>query len=221
MTLHRFLRSFRERPRLLSSAVLGVAVGWLVPDALAHSTATRALIGWNVFALLYLALAIRMMWCAKHEHILANAVRQDDGRYTVLTLVMLSSGAVLAAVGTQLADVRAMHGVVRSAHLALAALTVLSAWFFTQTSFALHYAHDFFLARRCGRAETLAFPGTPDPRYFDFLYFACVIGTSAQTADVSFTSSASRAVGLGHCVQAFFFNTMVLALTINIAAGLF
>ena len=54
----------------------------------------------------------------------------------------------------------------------------------------------------------------------DFFYFACVIGTSGQTADVAFATSALRRVGTLHCVLAFFFNTTLLALTINVAAGL-
>jgi hypothetical protein len=60
-----------------------------------------------------------------------------------------------------------------------------------------------------------------DCRYLDFVYFSCVIGTSGQTADISFYGSALRATGLLHCVLAFFFNTAIFALAINIAAGLF
>jgi uncharacterized membrane protein len=72
-----------------------------------------------------------------------------------------------------------------------------------------------------GRPDVLQFPGTADPTYGDFFYFAAVIGTSGQTADVAFTSSKLRRIGVLHCILAFFFNTTVLALTINIAAGLF
>lgn len=217
----RLVRSLRARPRLVSSAALGLAVGLVLPHAVAGSAATRALLGWNVFALLDLALALRMMARTRSEQIIHDALRQDDGRVAVLVLVLLSSVAVLAAVGTQVAAARALQGWVRGAHLALAALTVFSSWAFTQASFALHYAHEFFLARRRGQPDGLQFPGTPDPAYLDFLYFACVIGTSGQTADVAFTASAMRPLGLAHCLHAFFFNTMVLALTINIAAGLF
>ena len=60
-----------------------------------------------------------------------------------------------------------------------------------------------------------------EPGYGDFFYFACVIGTSGQTADVVFNGSALRPVGTLHCILAFFFNTTVLALTVNIAASLF
>jgi len=68
--------------------------------------------------------------------------------------------------------------------------------------------------------EGLIFPGTSLPDYADFLYFSCVIGTSAQTADVSFSSSVLRRIGTVHCILAFFFNTTILALTINIASDL-
>lgn len=87
--------------------------------------------------------------------------------------------------------------------------------------FALHDAHDFYLARSRGEPDALLFPGTADPGYRDVLYFACVIGTSGQTADVSFNGSTLRSVGTLHGVLAFFLNTTVLALAINIAAGLF
>ncbi|MBP7395112.1 MAG: DUF1345 domain-containing protein, partial [Zoogloea sp.] len=66
----------------------------------------------------------------------------------------------------------------------------------------------------------LQFPGETDPDYGDFLYFAAVIGTSGQTADVSFASRPMRRIGLLHCVLAYAFNTTLLALTINIASGL-
>ena len=64
------------------------------------------------------------------------------------------------------------------------------------------------------------FPGGQPPDYGDFLYFASVIGASGQTADVSFTSRKMRRTGTVHCVLAFFFNTTLVALTINIASGL-
>ena len=113
-----------------------------------------------------------------------------------------------------------MHGMLRSAHVALAVMTIISSWLFIQVMFALHYAHDFYVAKERSNSGGLEFPGSASPDYSDFLYFACVIGTSGQTADVSFISKAMRKVGLIHCVLAFFFNTTLLALTINIASGL-
>jgi uncharacterized membrane protein len=106
------------------------------------------------------------------------------------------------------------------AHIGLAIFTIMSSWAFTHMMFALHYAHDYFANCINSKPPGLEFPGEEAPDYGDFLYFAFVIGTSGQTADVSFTSNAMRRIGLLHCVLAFLFNTTVLALTINIAASL-
>jgi uncharacterized membrane protein len=102
----------------------------------------------------------------------------------------------------------------------LAGTTVLTSWAFTQVMFALHYANEFYHARHGERGGGLEFPGTDQPNYWDFLYCACVIGTSGQTADVSIASSAMRRFALLHCVLAYVFNTTLLALTINVAASL-
>jgi uncharacterized membrane protein len=93
-------------------------------------------------------------------------------------------------------------------------------------TYALHYAHEYFdeyftePGKPAAERGGLVFPGTGNPGYFDFLYFSYVIGVASQTADVNITSPAMRRVALVHCVLAFFFNSAVLALTINIAAGL-
>ena len=65
------------------------------------------------------------------------------------------------------------------------------------------------------------FPDTEQPLYLDFLYFSCIIGTSAQTADIGINSRPMRLTVLLHSVQAFFFNTMILAIVINMAASAF
>jgi len=125
------------------------------------------------------------------------------------------------AIVAELSMVKDLTGDLRRSHVALAGLTLASSWAFTQVTFALHYAHDFYDTVDQGDSGGLLFPGTHTPDYADFLYFAIVIGTSAQTADVSFTSRSMRRTGTLHCVLAFFFNTTLLALTINIASGLF
>lgn len=214
------MRGLRARPRLLSSIGVGVAVYLLLPAALATHAPSRLLLAWNAGALLYLALVAALALRADAESMRQRALRQDEGSVVVLALVVLAGAAVLLAVGSQLSTVKDMHGSARTLHIALAALTVLTSWLFTQTLFALHYAHDFYVARVRRREDPLQFPGTAEPVYGDFFYFACIIGTSGQTADVAFTGSALRRVGTLHCVLAFFFNATLLALAINIAAGL-
>jgi uncharacterized membrane protein len=211
----------RARPRLFIAGVSGAAVAALLPDWLAMRLITRLLIGWNAGAWLYVVLAGIMMARSTPERTRRRARLQDEGQFVIISLVMASAIASLAAIGVELAVVKDLHGTLRYSHLALALSTILCSWAFTHVMFALHYAHDYFVALINGQRPGLAFPGDEAPEYSDFLYLSFIIGTSAQTADVSFTSRAMRRVALAHCVLAFIFNTTVLALTINMAASLF
>jgi uncharacterized membrane protein len=200
--------------------VIGVIVALALPQYLALHTITRVIIGWNVGTWLYLILAAHMMFWSSHEKMRSRAIAHDEGKFFVLAMVIFAAIASLGAIVAELSVVKDMHGMLRYLHIALAVLTILSSWAFTQVMFALHYAHDFYVATELGENGGLEFPGVTSPDYSDFLYFACVIGTSGQTADVSFTRRSMRRTGLAHCVLAFFFNTTLVALTINIASGL-
>ena len=149
-----------------------------------------------------------------------RAQEQDEGASAILMLVTVATLASLGAIVAELAVARNETGLARSLHIGLAAFTVLTSWTFTQVMFALHYAHEFYLARQRGHDGGLVFPDTTQPGYSDFVYVAAIIGTSAQTADVAFGSAAMRRVGLVHSVLAFLFNTTLLALTVNVGANL-
>ena len=206
--------------RLFLSIILGVLSFLFLPNYLALHTVTRFIIAWNVTALLYLILASLMIKETSHAQMKLRAKRQDEGKYILLTMVVLAAIASLIAIVLELGIVKEMSGFIRSAHIALTILTILSSWAFTQIIFALHYAHGFYAALDRGKDGGLLFPNQKLPDYIDFIYFSCVIGTSGQTADVSFTSQSMRKIGLIHSVLAFFFNTSLVALMINIASGL-
>jgi uncharacterized membrane protein len=178
------------------------------------------LVAWNAASLLYLLLSWQMMRRVPADVIRSRAVDQDEGAMTILLLVVVGAAAVLLAVGTQLGHMKSLQGASRAAHLALALLTIVTSWLFTQVLFALHYAHGFYMHRHRGQDDPLQFPGTRDPDYGDFVYFSCIIGTAAQTADVAIASPGLRRVATLHCVLSFFFNATLLALSINVAAGL-
>ncbi|MBI3368397.1 MAG: DUF1345 domain-containing protein [Burkholderiales bacterium] len=217
----RVVRFLRARPQLLLACALGALAFAAAPDKVVHQLGSRFLLAWNAGALLYLLLAGAAMFGADTDRMKQRALRHEEGRSVVLVLVVMTACAVLYAIAVDLVAARSLSGTARAGHVAMAVLTLLTSWLFTQTMFAFQYAHDFYLARQRERADPLSFPGTVDPAYTDFMYFACVIGTSAQTADVAFNGAGLRGIGLLHCVLAFFFNTTVLALTINIAAGLY
>lgn len=214
------VRQLHARPRLFLAMGLALLVYLLLPAGLAGRETTRLLITWNAGTGLYLILALTMVARATPAHMRQRAQLEDEGRFVVLAGVVCASVACLAAIFFELAGVRNMAMPEKAARIALAVLTIASSWAFIHLMFALHYAHDFYRNRVLGGTGGLLFPGDEEPRYSDFLYFAAVIGTSGQTADVAFASGAMRRLGLLHCVLAYAFNTTLLALTINIASGL-
>lgn len=218
---HPLIRQFRARPRLVMAATAALAVGVLLPQAVAASAVTRWLIAWNAGSLLYVLLAAVMMWRSSEHQIRRRALLQDEGSAVILVLVVLTGLANLAAIGGQLAAAKDMHGWLRAAHIALAGLTVVSSWAFIHVMFALHYAHDYYIAVARGQPPGLRFPEDERPTYGDFFHFSAVIGTSGQTADVSFVTKPMRRVGSVHCILAYVFNTTLLALVVNLGASLF
>lgn len=219
-TTRNLLHMIRVRPRLFIVAAIGVAIGCLLPASFAQHPLSRWLIAWNAGTWLYILLAATMMVRSSEHHMRHRAQLQDDGKYVILGMVVFSGVASLVAIAGELAVVKELHGWIKHAHIALAGSTVLSSWGFIQVMFALHYAHDYYAAACHGRAPGLQFPGDEEPDYGDFFYFAAVIGTSGQTADVAFVTKPMRRIGAVHCVLAYLFNTVVLALLINIGASL-
>lgn len=220
--LGRLWRLLRSRPRLWIAAAAGTLVGALAGELPLLDQAAAPLIGWNAFALTYLALAWHMVSGTASAQVRERAHSQHEGRYLVLALGLAAVLWSLLAIASQLAELRSLKGMARSLPLAVVLLTVATSWLFTQVLFALHYAHSYYVAHAQTDGHRLMdFPGTQEPDYGDFLYAACVIGTSAQTADVAFTDSRVRRVATLHCVIAFLFNTVALALGVNLAASLF
>lgn len=215
------LRLMYARPRLFVAIAIATAVGVWLPAEVASHAVTRWLIAWNAGAALYVLMAAVMMIRSSSHHMRRRAQLQDDGQLVILALVVVATLASLAAIAGELAVVKDVHGALKAEHVALAGVTVLSSWAFIQVMFALHYAHDYYAAVCQGRSAGLQFPQDESPDYGDFFYFAAVIGTSGQTADVSFVSKPMRRIGALHCILAYLFNTTVLALMINIGASMF
>ncbi len=189
---NRLIRHIRARPRLFICALVGLLVGLLIPQNLISLSVTRALLGWNVGICLYLLLCVIMISGSTQEQIRHQARLQDEGQWLILTLVMVAAIASLVAIVAELAAASEIHGTLKYAHIGLALFTIVASWAFTHMMFGLHYAHEYYLAPTNGKSVGLQFPGDDAPDYGDFLYFAYIIGTSGQTADVNMTSTAMR-----------------------------
>ena len=206
------MRVVRARPRLFLSIVLGVVVGVFLP--VEWRVATRALAAWDVAIGLYLVLAFQLMTNCDHNRIKLRSAHQDEGRITILVLVVASALASLIAI---LAELGGAHR--DPAHLVLAAVTILLSWAFTHTIFALHYAHEYY-DEKTHKGGGLDFPGEAPPDYWDFMYFSLILSMACQTSDVQVTARHMRRLVLAHSVMAFFFNVIIIALTINVLAAI-
>jgi len=207
-------RSLAIRPRLYFSAAAGVMAILALPSSWPSNV--RGAAAWDLSAAIYLLLAFRVMLTCTGDAIRVRAARQDDSRIVVLIIVLLAIVASFVAIGGLLVEAKEAPRYHRALHLGLAAVTIILAWAVTQIVFTLHYAHEFY---RPGVDQGLAFPADTHPDYWDFFYFATSIGAASQTSDVAVRSKPFRRLVTLHAIISFFFNTAVLALTINLAAG--
>ena len=176
------------------------------------------LISWNIAIYAYLLLTIKKLWRIDHAHILQRAMQQDASKWIILFLVIITLIMCFIAIIVEM-NLFAQSEFVRIGHFILPITTILCAWFFMHTIFAIHYAHDYYLALQQHQEGGLDFPKTSHPTYPDFLYFSYVIGTSAQTADVSISSQPMRVLNTLHIILAYSFNTTILAICINLVAS--
>jgi uncharacterized membrane protein len=218
------LSLFKHRPRILICAAVGVVIYLLLPADM--RVATRSLLAWNIATALFIALVGWMMARSSLRSIASHASLEDENQWVLLVVGVIAACAAMAAIVAELSVVRDMTGLHKAEHIALTGTTILSAWIFIHLMFALHYAHEYYAPTRTrdDPPETtragLRFPADSAPTYGDFAYFSFVIGCACATADVETISRPMRNVALAHGVIAFFFNTIILALTINIGAGL-
>jgi len=217
-------RVIRARPQLFVSLALGVIVGLLLPRAM--QPVARALVAWNVVALCYFALVYMLIAGATHDTIRERAQVLDEGRVVMLLLTTAIATASFGAVVIELGSVKSMEGWEKGAAVALTIITVLNSWLFLHLTFAFHYAHEFYFEEEHDAQEPpaarggLHFPNTRMPQYVDFLYFSYVIGVAFQTADIETCSSPMRLLVAIHGIVAFFYNTTILALMVNVASQL-
>lgn len=214
---------FTARPKLLVSLAGGLVVGLAASLAPQIRGLADAVAGWNAFCLLYLAQVLWVIRAKSPDDIRARAEIEDQGGGVILALILAACAAGVGGVALELTQAKADHGALKAFHVIAAFTTVTLSWFLTHVVFALHYAHEYYAAdAKTGEdAGGLAFPGGEPPDYWDFLHFAVIIGVAAQTADIAFTDRRMRRLGTAHGLISFTFNTLIVALTINLVAGLF
>ena len=216
--MHKHFSETTGHQRLVYGASAG---GLMAVLPLPVAAPSQALLAWTVGASTYLVLSWWLAVAFDAKRTRARAQAQDQPGLMLFALLLLSVFASFAAIALMLQHVKDLSGAERAAHLALSLLALAASWLMMQTIFAFRYAHLYYQEELRGQPHGagLDFPGKLPPDYFDFLYYAHVVGMTSQVSDVVVTSRQMRRLTLMHSVSAFGFNMLVLALSINVMAG--
>ncbi|MDX3930141.1 MAG: DUF1345 domain-containing protein [Shinella sp.] len=186
---------------------------WLKPSLSLEITA-------SVFFLVYLLLTARRLPMLTAHHLRSHAIETDEPAPVIFAVTF-------AAVATSLAS---LFAVMNRDHapsvgeIVLAFASVALGWLTIHTMAALHYAHLYWRPAETEEVRSarrgLSFPETKEPGAYDFLYFAFIIGMTAQTSDIAINTTEMRKINLLHAVVSFFFNTVLVAAAVNAAVSL-
>ena len=200
---------------------IGIAVlVYLIVEIKEIDLLTHIMIGWDTFSVCTIIMSWITFSIINSKQIREQAKVQDQSRSIIFMTVLISALASVFAVillivskkdGDQGAEWR----------LPIAIAGMLFSWFLIHTTFALRYAHIYYgdhETKPNTHAGGLEFPEDEQPDYLDFAYFSFVLGMTFQVSDVQITSKRFRKMAMFHGLISFGFNTIMIALTINLMA---
>jgi len=206
------------RAWLMLAAVVGVATFLLTPSS--WGAITRGIAGWNAAVIFWITL-VGLLSRGNSGQLARRAARYNVGWLLMLTIVSTAVMASLGAIVVLLSHVKNMPLAEKTPHLLGSIATIALSWIALHTLYTFVYLHYYYVPTQSASNDPcrLIFPATPAPTFADFLYFSFTIGATSQTSDIVISSPSIRRVVTAHAMLSFAFNTALLAITINIAAG--
>ncbi|MCC6919443.1 MAG: DUF1345 domain-containing protein [Alphaproteobacteria bacterium] len=182
-----------------------------------EAIAIRLIAAADAFFVVYLALLARFAGKATPDSTMRHARIEDEG---ITLIAMLTMGSVLTSLTAIILVLTSSEGV-RGWPLAATIASVPLGWMTVHASMALHYARLYYAEEEDGGSTRgLDFPCDQEPDVWDFLYFSFVLGMTAQTSDVQIEGRRMRRTSLVHSIVSFFYNTVIVALSVNAAVQL-
>lgn len=196
----------------------GGVLGWLAARHLNAPVSSHILIGWDAGALVYVVTTWRLFLTADEAEVRRRAAAEDEKPPGILLLVLAAILSSLVAVVVAMLNARSAGPDIKTITAACAGVTLVLSWVVLHSVFTLHYAHRHF-GDGTDKPGFL-FPGEPASTYLDFVYLAFSIGATFQVSDNNVLTAKLRNLVTAQAVCAYFYNTAVLALGINIIASL-
>jgi uncharacterized membrane protein len=149
-----------------------------------------------------------------------RASLSDTHLWIILGIVIVAAAASFAALTFVLQKPEVASTSPAVGRISVAVGTLVLSWTLVHAMFAIRYAHYFYGDPEADGTPRggLQFPGKGRPDFWDFMYYAFVVGMTCQVSDVQVCSKPMRRLTLAHGVLSFFFNAGVLALAVNILA---
>lgn len=221
-TISHFIQQLHPLHRVLISMGLS-AITFFCIENTSLPQLVKLVIVWDVYALSYCVTSWIVFFARTCAQIRQHAREEDGSRIFVYLVILLSSFASLFTVLLLISsdDIKDTTPYI---YVPAAILGILLSWMMVHITFTFHYAHLFYDDDEEGNSQKhaggLNFPNENKPDYLDFAYFSFIIGMTFQVSDVEVSSKKLRRVVLLHSLLAFGLNTFVVALTINLIAGL-
>ncbi len=207
-------RPYPSLIRLALAVLVGVVTG--VAAAVTAPWQVVPLLVWDATAVTW---ATPLWWRIAHMDAMATSVHAtgEDPRRATTDAVLLSASVIsLVAVVIGVVKSSSSHGDEKAVLVAAGILTIVISWAVVHTLFTLRYAGLYYQGADGG----VDFNEDDKPCYLDFAYLAFTIGMTYQVSDSDLTTKEVRHTALRHALLSYLFGTVIIAATINLAAGL-
>lgn len=205
------------RFKILLIFLISFAVGTIF-YALHWSSEESIIFSWLTFGGLYLLESIISMIRIPSKSIGLRAKEEDLGVWMQFIVLVMTCATALIAIIFWNSDNNSHFSKHSTIHEIFFIASVTLAWLVLHLSFTFRYAHLYYgdeNQKYVKHSRGLDFPGETHPDYFDFAYYSFTIGMTFQVSDVVIKTKGLRRLTLAHSLLAFFFNTILIAITIN------
>ncbi len=219
-----FFNKIQAIYKLLFCLAVAVVLFFLIKP-LEFKIMTQAIIAWDTFCILLLASHWMSFYTTPTSEIRKNASNEDESRPVIFIVILLTVLASLVSV-ILLITAHAESALEKNWDIPVALADMVFSWCLMHTIFTVRYAHIFYSNHKTKKntaTEGIDFPKSDDnfkPDFIDFAYFSFVIGMTFQVSDVEISSQRIRRLALVHSLLSFLYNMVIVAITINVIAGL-